>query len=203
MKKKNGQIRCFIDFHNLRKACLKDESSCQTWTYYLTLPRVIQCSSSLMDLLATTRLRWTLLMSKRPSSEHPWTISITRHAFWPQECRRQLLSCYDRHFSRYAPRISQGLCWRYSGRIEENQPTCRRSQESVLAMQAIQPKDELFEVCIRSIIRQVIGLLSTGKASTSIKLRPKESETWSLRRPSNSWRVSSWESPIFEGSSQH
>ena len=25
MKKKNGQIRCYVDFHNLNKACPKDE----------------------------------------------------------------------------------------------------------------------------------------------------------------------------------
>ena len=25
MKKKNGQIRCYVDFHNLNKICLKDE----------------------------------------------------------------------------------------------------------------------------------------------------------------------------------
>ena len=30
---KNGQIRCFVDFRNLNKACPKDEFHCQTWIY--------------------------------------------------------------------------------------------------------------------------------------------------------------------------
>ena len=58
VKKKNGQIRCCVDFRNLNKACLKDEFPCPISTSLWIQLQEAQCSHLWMGTVGTTKSAW-------------------------------------------------------------------------------------------------------------------------------------------------
>ena len=58
VKKKNGQIRCCVDFRNLNKACPKDEFLLLNIDLLVDSPREALCFHLWMDILGTTKSAW-------------------------------------------------------------------------------------------------------------------------------------------------
>ena len=58
VKKKNGQIRCCVDFRNLNKACPKDEFPLPNMDLLIDLRQEVPCFRSWMVSADTIRSEW-------------------------------------------------------------------------------------------------------------------------------------------------
>lgn len=71
VKKKNGLIRCCIDFRDLNKACPKNEFPLSNIDMLVDVTAEYSMSLSWMVLADTTRSEWTPKTLRRPHSELP------------------------------------------------------------------------------------------------------------------------------------
>ena len=77
VKKKNGQICCFVDFHNLNNACPKDEFPLLNIDLLVDSVTGVLCFHSWMGIMGTTKFAWLPKMRRIQHSEPQLEIFIT------------------------------------------------------------------------------------------------------------------------------
>lgn len=146
-------------------------------TCWLTSLLVLQCFPSWTDSVATTRSRWTDQTPRRPLSEHPQATSTTRSCPLAWKCRRNLSTRHDCHLSWYATWVPRGLHRWHRSQVKESVPAHWWSPESLHSMPQIQAQNESLEVCIRGILRKILGIHSPSQ-----RHRPRSDQNKSNRR---------------------
>ena len=77
VKKKNGQIRCCVDFRNLNKACPKDEFPLPNMNLLIDSAAGSAMFSFMVGFSGYNQIRMALKMQRKLLSEHPRAISTT------------------------------------------------------------------------------------------------------------------------------
>ena len=77
VKKKNGQIRCCVDFRNLNKACPKDEFPLPNMDFLIDFATGSAMFSFMDGFSGYNQIKMAPKMRRKRLSEHSWATSTT------------------------------------------------------------------------------------------------------------------------------